>query len=422
MSGRPVVSVVVPTRGRPGALKRCLESLARQDYPIDAFEIVVIDDGSPQPVTLPELGSGVSFTLHRQAQGGPAAARNHGLEHARGEYVAFIDDDCEASPDWLRRAGQHSAAASGRRRRRACRQRPGTQPVFRGQPGAGLVPLRVLQREPRGRALLHEQQPRVPARCADGGRWLRRTISARRRRGSRALRSLATPGPAARHRTGCANPSLAQPHAARLLAPALLLRHGRMALLAASCQRPVQRVSKWSRSGSTGVCSRGRSGRAALRACRLARSSPLRRWPTPPASSPRRCGGADLAWWSERHTHAELKRARIANRRDPVERRHGTRRIRTRAPGVVPGQVVDAIADVEGFDEPVQLHRAADAERAAQAQVQREEVAARSRVPRNERDGRTSKFGGAVAPSASGRLVVPCRLATPDVMLNGSAE
>lgn len=102
MSGRPVVSVVVPTRGRPGALKRCLESLVRQDYPIDAFEIVVIDDGSPQPVTLPEIGPDVSVLLRRQPQGGPAAARNHGLEHARGEYVAFIDDDCEASPDWLR--------------------------------------------------------------------------------------------------------------------------------------------------------------------------------------------------------------------------------------------------------------------------------------------------------------------------------
>ena len=101
MSGGPIVSVVVPTRGRPGALKRCLESLSRQDYGTDAFEIVVIDDGSPQPVTLPELASGAPLTLHRQPQGGPAAARNHGLEHARGEYVAFIDDDCEASPDWL---------------------------------------------------------------------------------------------------------------------------------------------------------------------------------------------------------------------------------------------------------------------------------------------------------------------------------
>jgi glycosyltransferase involved in cell wall biosynthesis len=102
MSGRPVVSVVVPTRGRPGALKRCLESLMRQDYPIDAFEIVVIDDGSPQQVALPEFDSGASVTLRRQPQGGPAAARNHGLEQARGEYVAFIDDDCEAPPDWLR--------------------------------------------------------------------------------------------------------------------------------------------------------------------------------------------------------------------------------------------------------------------------------------------------------------------------------
>ena len=36
--------------------------------------------------------------------------------------------------------------------------------------------------------------------------------------------------------------------------------------------------------------------------------------------------------------------------------------------------------------------------------------------------GRTSKFGAAVAPLASGRLLVPCRFATPDVMLKGSAE
>ncbi len=240
MSGRPVVSVVVPTRGRPGALKRCLESLSRQDYPTDAFEIVVIDDGSPQPVTLPDFGSGASLTLQRQAQGGPAAARNHGLEHARGEYVAFIDDDCEASPDWLRELvsalQQHPGAGVGG---------PVVNDLARNpfsEASQALVSFlcEVLQREPRGRSLLHEQQPRVPARCAAGGGWLRRGISARRGRGSRAVRSLATPGPAARHRAGCDGPPLAQPHAARLLAPALLLRHGRMALLATSCQRPVQ--------------------------------------------------------------------------------------------------------------------------------------------------------------------------------------
>jgi GT2 family glycosyltransferase len=96
----PVVSVVVPTRGRPSALKRCLESLSLQELPAGAFEIVVIDDGSPEEVRLPE-SAGPTLRLQRQARGGPAAARNRGLEIARGEYVAFIDDDCEASPKWL---------------------------------------------------------------------------------------------------------------------------------------------------------------------------------------------------------------------------------------------------------------------------------------------------------------------------------
>ena len=112
----PTVSVVVPTRGRPGALKTCLLSLSRQDYRADAFEIVIIDDGSPQPVSVPEI-AGPSIRLVRQAQAGPAAARNHGLALAEGDFVAFIDDDCEASPDWLSRLvsmlRQHPGAGVG---------------------------------------------------------------------------------------------------------------------------------------------------------------------------------------------------------------------------------------------------------------------------------------------------------------------
>ena len=49
----PLVSIVVPTLGRPGALARCLESLAAQTLPASAFEVIVVDDGSPAPVTLP---------------------------------------------------------------------------------------------------------------------------------------------------------------------------------------------------------------------------------------------------------------------------------------------------------------------------------------------------------------------------------
>jgi len=99
----PLFTVIVPTRNRPELLGSCLESLARQRYPAAHFEVVVVDDGSPHPVTDVVLGyrERLRVSAHRQPNGGPAAARNAGAGVARGTYLAFIDDDCEAAPDWL---------------------------------------------------------------------------------------------------------------------------------------------------------------------------------------------------------------------------------------------------------------------------------------------------------------------------------
>jgi GT2 family glycosyltransferase len=80
----PLVTVVVPTCGRPHLLQRCLAALERQSLQRDRFEIIVIDD---------------SVTRH-----GPAAARNRGWWRARAPIVAFTDDDTEPDPDWLRSA------------------------------------------------------------------------------------------------------------------------------------------------------------------------------------------------------------------------------------------------------------------------------------------------------------------------------
>lgn len=99
----PLFTVIVPTRNRPELLGSCLESLARQRYPAARFEVVVVDDGSPHPVTDVVLGyrERLRVSAHRQPNGGPAAACNAGAGVARGTYLAFIDDDCEAAPDWL---------------------------------------------------------------------------------------------------------------------------------------------------------------------------------------------------------------------------------------------------------------------------------------------------------------------------------
>jgi glycosyltransferase involved in cell wall biosynthesis len=96
-------SIIVPTYNRPGELACCLESLAAIDFPKDRFEVIVIDDGgslSVDPVVSRWVDS-LRITALHETNGGPARARNSGARMAAGKFLAFTDDDCEPSPDWL---------------------------------------------------------------------------------------------------------------------------------------------------------------------------------------------------------------------------------------------------------------------------------------------------------------------------------
>jgi GT2 family glycosyltransferase len=98
----PLVSVVVPSYGRPHELRGCLDALARLDYPAHRFEVVVVDDGSPEPLaSIPGGADRPEVTVIRQANRGPAVARNRGATVASGEILAFTDDDCRPHPEWL---------------------------------------------------------------------------------------------------------------------------------------------------------------------------------------------------------------------------------------------------------------------------------------------------------------------------------
>lgn len=105
MSNRLKFSIIIPTHNRPNQLGVCLESIARQTYPAQDFEVIVIDDGSRTPVSpvVSEFHNRLNLTLLTQKNRGPASARNIGGSQARGRYLAFTDDDCAPASDWLQK-------------------------------------------------------------------------------------------------------------------------------------------------------------------------------------------------------------------------------------------------------------------------------------------------------------------------------
>jgi GT2 family glycosyltransferase len=73
------------------------------DYPAGAWELIVVNDGGEESFTAVtnHLKQSLPLQLVTAAHKGPAAARNLGAARAQGEFLAFTDDDCQVSPDWL---------------------------------------------------------------------------------------------------------------------------------------------------------------------------------------------------------------------------------------------------------------------------------------------------------------------------------
>lgn len=103
MSQELTFSIVIPTYNRPKRLRQCLESIAQLDYPRDRFEVIVVDDGSPMSLEslIKPFAAAIDLTLMTQPNAGPARARNTGAAQAKGEFLAFTDDDCLLASDWL---------------------------------------------------------------------------------------------------------------------------------------------------------------------------------------------------------------------------------------------------------------------------------------------------------------------------------
>ena len=100
-----LLSLIVPIYKVELYLRQCVESLLLQDLPRDQYEIILVDDGSPDGC--PKICDDYAAlypdfirVVHRK-NGGLSAARNSGLEAAQGKYVQFVDSDDYIEPNVL---------------------------------------------------------------------------------------------------------------------------------------------------------------------------------------------------------------------------------------------------------------------------------------------------------------------------------
>jgi GT2 family glycosyltransferase len=96
----PNVSVIVPTHNRSASLRRALDALGAQTYPVNLIEVIVVADGCTDDTGKMLACYTPPFKLRvvEQATQGPAVARNRGATLATGRLLVFLDDDVQAAP------------------------------------------------------------------------------------------------------------------------------------------------------------------------------------------------------------------------------------------------------------------------------------------------------------------------------------
>lgn len=124
-------SVVIVTRDRPERLRVALESLDEQTLSGARYEVIVVDDGSGEQT--PRMISRRDGCVYMRVDDRPGlgALRNLGWSAAQGQLVCFIDDDCEADPEWLEALLDAAEANPG------CGVQGRTVPIDRELPATG---------------------------------------------------------------------------------------------------------------------------------------------------------------------------------------------------------------------------------------------------------------------------------------------
>ena len=98
---KPLISVIIPLYNKEDCILKTLESITTQDF--EDYEIVVVDDGSKDnSVALIENLHNDKINIYQKSNGGPASARNYGVDHSKGKWGLFLDADDTLEPGALR--------------------------------------------------------------------------------------------------------------------------------------------------------------------------------------------------------------------------------------------------------------------------------------------------------------------------------
>lgn len=98
----PLVSIVIPVWNDAANLRRCLAALRAQSYPASRLQVIVVDNGSIDD-SYAVARSFPGIEVLQELAPGSYAARNAGLARVEGDYIAFLDADCEPDPLWIER-------------------------------------------------------------------------------------------------------------------------------------------------------------------------------------------------------------------------------------------------------------------------------------------------------------------------------
>ncbi|MFX1269933.1 MAG: glycosyltransferase family A protein [Promethearchaeota archaeon] len=96
---QPKISVIIPVKNAARTIERCLEAVFNQS--LKPHEVLIVDGHSTDGTVA--RAEKYPVKVFYQDYGAAGAARQIGLKHAEGEYLAFTDGDCIPGRDWLRR-------------------------------------------------------------------------------------------------------------------------------------------------------------------------------------------------------------------------------------------------------------------------------------------------------------------------------